>query len=238
MPWPWRRVQGRLPVQRPLHAGETAEAIAADDLQGVYPQYQRAVESLPAIIDAPRHTVSVAFDRYLPPRIAAWRPWLGCAQLPIRADPPGSRPSAEARRPRCAGRRRLAVAAGRGGPRGPATLRSSGRGARRRDRRASTTRPMGREQRPRRCRLRRAAHPGRALPAGLGCGSPATHMVGGEEPDRQPDRPRRFKGWSRSTRRPTFPSGGHLAIPAPRSPWPISCTWPAACGRTARQPHR
>jgi hypothetical protein len=29
----------------------------------------------------------VAFDPKLPPRIAAWRPLLGCAQLPIGADP-------------------------------------------------------------------------------------------------------------------------------------------------------
>lgn len=68
-------------------AGETAETVAADDLSGIYPQYQKAVASLPATIDAPRHIVSVTFDQHLPPRVAAWRPVLGCAQLPIGADP-------------------------------------------------------------------------------------------------------------------------------------------------------
>jgi CubicO group peptidase (beta-lactamase class C family) len=66
-------------------AGESEAQAAADDLQGIYPQYQAAVAALPASVDEAAKTVSVAFDDRLPPRIAAWRPLLGCAQLPIGA---------------------------------------------------------------------------------------------------------------------------------------------------------
>jgi hypothetical protein len=38
-----------------------------------------------APIDRQARTVSVSFDEQLPPRVAAWRPYLGCAQLPIGA---------------------------------------------------------------------------------------------------------------------------------------------------------
>ncbi|HLZ85271.1 MAG TPA: serine hydrolase [Caulobacteraceae bacterium] len=68
-------------------AGETEAAVAADDLEGVYAEYQDAVRTLPARIDREAKTVSVAFDDRLPPRIAAWRSGLGCAQLPIGAGP-------------------------------------------------------------------------------------------------------------------------------------------------------
>lgn len=68
-------------------AGETQARIAADDLEGIYPQYQAAVRTLAARVDPAARTVSVAFDATLPPRIAAWRPSLGCAQLPIGAGP-------------------------------------------------------------------------------------------------------------------------------------------------------
>lgn len=68
-----------------FNAGQTPEQVAADDLEGIYPDYQALVRDLPAEIDRDRKTVSVAFDPKLPPRIAAWRPTLGCAQLPIGA---------------------------------------------------------------------------------------------------------------------------------------------------------
>src|SRR5450432_911684 len=64
-------------------AGEPQDEVAADDLEGVYPQYQSAVRTLTARVDSAAKTVSVAFDAHLPPRIAALRPWLGCAQLPV-----------------------------------------------------------------------------------------------------------------------------------------------------------
>jgi CubicO group peptidase (beta-lactamase class C family) len=68
-------------------AGQPQAEIAADDLEGIYPQYQAAVRALTARVDPVARTVSVAFDARLPPRIAAWRPSLGCAQLPIGAGP-------------------------------------------------------------------------------------------------------------------------------------------------------
>jgi CubicO group peptidase (beta-lactamase class C family) len=51
-----------------FNAGQTEAQVAADDLEGIYPGYQGLV-------------------RELPPRIAAWRPGLGCSQLPIGAGP-------------------------------------------------------------------------------------------------------------------------------------------------------
>ncbi len=68
-------------------ADEPEGQIAADDLEGIYPQYQAAIRALTAKVDRRARTVSVAFDERLPPRVAAWRPSLGCAQLPIGADP-------------------------------------------------------------------------------------------------------------------------------------------------------
>ena len=69
-------------------AGQKVEQIAADDLEGIYAQYQELVASLPAArIDRAQHTVSVSFDDKLPPRISAWRPDLGCTELPIGAGP-------------------------------------------------------------------------------------------------------------------------------------------------------
>jgi CubicO group peptidase (beta-lactamase class C family) len=69
--------------------------VAADDLEGIYPDYQALVRTLPAKVDPVKRTVSVAFAPDLPPRIAAWRPGLGCSQLPI-----GAGPEAVARLPR------------------------------------------------------------------------------------------------------------------------------------------
>ncbi len=67
-------------------AGLSLEQITADDLEGIYAQYQQLVRSLPpAEIDREKHMVSVTFDDKLPPRISAWRPGLGCTELPIGA---------------------------------------------------------------------------------------------------------------------------------------------------------
>ena len=70
-----------------FNAGRPEAEIAADDLEGIYPDYQALVRSLPATVDREAKTVSVAFDPKLAPRVAAWRANLGCAQLPIGADP-------------------------------------------------------------------------------------------------------------------------------------------------------
>jgi len=72
-----------------FNAGQTEAQVAADDLEGIYPDYQALVRTLPATVDRQAKTVSVPFDPKLPPRIAAWRPNLGCAQLPIGAGPEG-----------------------------------------------------------------------------------------------------------------------------------------------------
>src|SRR5580698_548364 len=71
-----------------FNAGQTPEQIAADDLEGIYVQYQALVRSLPAPqVDRTQRMVSVTFDEKLPPRISVWRPGLGCTQLPIGAGP-------------------------------------------------------------------------------------------------------------------------------------------------------
>jgi CubicO group peptidase (beta-lactamase class C family) len=70
-----------------FNARQTPEQIAADDLEGIYSEYQQGVRDLPAEIDREKKQVSVRFDRHLPPRVAAWRPNLGCAQLPVGAEP-------------------------------------------------------------------------------------------------------------------------------------------------------
>jgi CubicO group peptidase (beta-lactamase class C family) len=84
-----------------FNAGMTPEQVAQDDLEGIYPDYQPLVRTLPADIDREAKTVSVAFDDKLPPRIAAWRPGLGCSQLPVGAsvDAVGALPKLAAKRP-------------------------------------------------------------------------------------------------------------------------------------------
>ncbi len=66
-----------------FNAGQTEAQVTADDLTGIYPEYQPHIAALPVTIDRTARTVSVRFDASLPPRIAAWRPLLGCAQLPV-----------------------------------------------------------------------------------------------------------------------------------------------------------
>lgn len=68
-----------------FNAGRTEAQLSALELEGIYPEYDAIVPTLAARIDAERRIVSVAFDAALAPRIAAWRPNLGCAQLPIGA---------------------------------------------------------------------------------------------------------------------------------------------------------
>jgi len=67
------------------NAGQDETAIARDDLTGIYREYEPLIPALPATIDEAARTVSVAFSNSLPPRIAVWRPLLGCAQLPVGA---------------------------------------------------------------------------------------------------------------------------------------------------------
>lgn len=67
-------------------AGRSARQVEALELRGIYPEYEAQVHALRATVAEKARTVSVPFDAALPPRIAAWRPNLGCAQLPIGAN--------------------------------------------------------------------------------------------------------------------------------------------------------
>ena len=68
-----------------FNAGMSEAQVEADDLKRNYPEYVPIMAGMNATIDRQARTVSVAFDEKLPPRIAVWRPHLGCAQLPIGA---------------------------------------------------------------------------------------------------------------------------------------------------------
>lgn len=70
-----------------FEAHRTEAAIEAHELARPYPELRPYIASLPARIDDAHKTVQVAFDEHLPPRIAAWRPLIGCAQAPIGARP-------------------------------------------------------------------------------------------------------------------------------------------------------
>jgi CubicO group peptidase (beta-lactamase class C family) len=60
---------------------------AADDLQGTYAELNPLLLTLTAELDEANRRVTVRFADNLAPRVAAWRPHLGCALLPIGADP-------------------------------------------------------------------------------------------------------------------------------------------------------
>lgn len=66
-------------------AGMSQAEVEADDLTRIYPDYQDLQPRLKAMVDRRRRIVSVPFAPDMPPRIAAWRPGLGCAQLPVGA---------------------------------------------------------------------------------------------------------------------------------------------------------
>ncbi len=71
-----------------LFNGGLSEAqTEADDLKGTYENLNPLFAKLEARIDRDRRTVSVAYDPAMPPRLAVWRPLLGCSQLPIGAAP-------------------------------------------------------------------------------------------------------------------------------------------------------
>ncbi|MCK5749659.1 MAG: serine hydrolase, partial [Oricola sp.] len=67
-----------------FNAGRSVEQIADDELNRIYRDYREAMAVLPdAVIDEKAKTVSVSYDGG--ERIAAWRPYLGCVQLPTLA---------------------------------------------------------------------------------------------------------------------------------------------------------
>ena len=72
-----------------FNAGMTEAQVERDDLQRAYPELEPLMQGMRATIDRQSRMVSVPFDDKMPPRVAVWRPYLGCAQLPIGA-PPGT----------------------------------------------------------------------------------------------------------------------------------------------------
>ena len=66
-------------------AGLPESEVERDDLTRIYPDYQDLLPGLKATIDRQHRIVSVPFAPDMAPRIAAWRPHLGCAQLPVGA---------------------------------------------------------------------------------------------------------------------------------------------------------
>ncbi|MBY0422263.1 MAG: beta-lactamase family protein [Parvularculaceae bacterium] len=76
-----------------FNAGRTAEASDADDLARVYPDLRDAIAGLPeAVVDRTSNSASVAFAADQPPRVARWRPWLGCVQAPSGGERTGASP--------------------------------------------------------------------------------------------------------------------------------------------------
>lgn len=71
-----------------FNGGKNLEPIHADELTGIYPLIADLVKTLPeAEIDEDAKRVSVSWSDSLPPRIAQWRPRLGCVHLPVGAGP-------------------------------------------------------------------------------------------------------------------------------------------------------
>ncbi|MFS0773740.1 serine hydrolase domain-containing protein [Sphingomonas sp. 1P08PE] len=70
-----------------LNAGRTPAQIDADELGGIYPDYDGIVPTLTAKVDGRLRSVTVVFDGMLPPRQAVWTEGKGCVTLPIGARP-------------------------------------------------------------------------------------------------------------------------------------------------------
>jgi CubicO group peptidase (beta-lactamase class C family) len=70
-----------------FNAGQTEAEVAADDLTRIYPGYRPLIGDMPVGVDRENRRVLVHFAETMPPRVAVWRPHLGCVQLPIGADP-------------------------------------------------------------------------------------------------------------------------------------------------------
>lgn len=64
-------------------AGRSEAQVATDELSGIYPEFDTIVPKLVATIDQQAKSVSVAFAKDLPPRLALWAPQTGCTTLPI-----------------------------------------------------------------------------------------------------------------------------------------------------------
>lgn len=66
-----------------FNAGKSQAAIDEHEFTGIYSLVQDRVNELTARIDPMTKRVRVAYSDSMPPRIAQWRPHLGCVQLPV-----------------------------------------------------------------------------------------------------------------------------------------------------------
>lgn len=68
-----------------FNAGMEREVVEQDDLARTYPELEPLFDQLQAEVDRTNARVIVPYADNMPPRVAQWRPHLGCAQLPIGA---------------------------------------------------------------------------------------------------------------------------------------------------------
>jgi len=66
-----------------FNAKKDMEAITEHELTGIYSLVQDKVSALDAVINTDEKSVSVKYSELMPPRIAQWRPHMGCVQLPV-----------------------------------------------------------------------------------------------------------------------------------------------------------
>lgn len=66
-----------------FNAGKSQAAIDEHEFTGIYALVQDRVQELTAQIDPMAKRVRVAYSETMPPRVAQWRPHLGCVQLPV-----------------------------------------------------------------------------------------------------------------------------------------------------------
>lgn len=67
-------------------AGQSLPEIQSNELSGIYVDYRPHMNQVSnAKIDPDNRTVMVEFDNDLPPRVAVWRPGIGCSTLPVGA---------------------------------------------------------------------------------------------------------------------------------------------------------
>lgn len=70
-----------------FNAGQSYQEILENELDGIYPDFREAFAEVgDPIIDDEAKIVSVDWSDKLPPRMAVWRPVMGCTQLPVGAD--------------------------------------------------------------------------------------------------------------------------------------------------------
>ncbi|VWX54040.1 serine hydrolase [Novosphingobium sp. 9U] len=73
-----------------FNAGRTPAQIDADELTGIYPEYDKIVPTLKAAVDHHTRNVAVSFDPQMPPRYAMWTNKRGCVTLPIGSTAPSA----------------------------------------------------------------------------------------------------------------------------------------------------